>query len=134
MLLQNKKIFLVEDQVENRVIIQIVLGQHGAKVMFDRWGRDTLKGLKAFAPVDVIVLDLMFPNLVSGYYLFDQIRAVPEFKDVPIVAVSAAEPTEAIAKTKAKGFSGFIAKPINDELFPQQIAKIINREPVWHRR
>lgn len=134
MLLRNKRIFLVEDQIENRIIIQILLEQQGAKVAIDRWGLDTLKRLQTFAPVDVILLDLMFPNFVTGYHLFDQIHALPNFDDVPIVAVSAAEPTEAIAKTKEKGFAGFIAKPINDELFPQQIAKILAHEPIWHRR
>jgi CheY-like chemotaxis protein len=134
MLLRNKRIFLVEDQVENRIIIQILLEQQGARVAIDRWGLETLKRLQAFAPVDIILLDLMFPNFVTGYHLFDQIHAMPDFMDTPIVAVSAADPTEAIAKTKEKGFAGFIAKPINDELFPQQIAKIINHEPIWYRR
>jgi adenylate cyclase len=134
MLLRNKRVFLVEDQVENRIIIQILLEQHGAKVAIDRWGRDAIKQLQAFAPVDIILLDLMLPNFVNGYNLFDQIRALSDFKDVPIVAVSAADPTEAIAKTKEMGFAGFIAKPINDELFPHQIAKLINHESVWHSR
>jgi CheY-like chemotaxis protein len=132
MLLGDKRIFVVEDQVDNRAIVRILLEQNGAKVDFDRWGNDTIRRLHSFAPVDIILLDLMFPNRFTGYDIFDQIRAVSSYANVPIVAVSAADPSEAIPKTKSKGFAGFIAKPIDYDLFPLQIVQLLNLEPVWH--
>ncbi|MBC7813344.1 MAG: response regulator [Burkholderiales bacterium] len=134
MSLQNKRIYLVEDGVENRAIIQTLLERSGAKIAFDRWGTDTIKGLQLFAPVDIILLDLMLPNKVTGYDVFDRIREIADFVDVPIVAVSAADPSEAVPKTRAKGFAGFIAKPIDFELFPLQIERILNHESVWQLR
>jgi adenylate cyclase len=68
---------------------------------------------------------------MSGYQIYDEIRAEPEFKDVPVVAVSAADPNTAIPQTRAKGFAGFIPKPIDDDLFPQQLLKILNSGQVW---
>jgi len=47
------------------------------------------------------------------------------------VAVSAMDPSVAIPQARQKGFSGFIAKPIDNRLFPQQIAQIIEGEQVW---
>jgi hypothetical protein len=35
-------------------------------------------------------------------------------------------------KTRAKGFAGFIGKPIDDVLFPRQITQILAGEPVWY--
>lgn len=83
-------------------------------------------------PVDAILLDLMLPGGISGYKVFEQIRAEPMFAKVPVVAVSAADSIVAIHACQKSGFSGFIAKPIDVNLFPQQIAGIIRGEQVWH--
>jgi len=129
--LKGKRIFLIEDNVGNRAIMQTLLEQQDVTIGFERWGVDTVKKLQEFAPVDIILLDLMFPRGITGYEVFDQIRANPEFDDVPIVAVSASEPSVAIPKTKAKGFAGFIAKPFDFDRFPLQILAVLKHEPVW---
>ena len=132
MILQGKRIFIVEDNVPNRVVFKMLLLCKGASVEFDRWGRDALWRLQTFRDVDLIILDLMLPGGISGYDIYDEIRTLPEYDTVPIVAVSASEPSIAIPKAQEKGFAGFIAKPIDDELFPHQIAKIIAGEKVWY--
>ena len=134
MLLENIKIFIVEDNLENRIITRLLLLQHGARVDFDIWGRNTVSRLRAFAPVDLILMDLMLPRGSSGFAIFDDLRAVPDFANIPIVAVSAADPSQAMALCRDKGFAGFIAKPVDDELFPRQLLKILNHENVWYAR
>jgi CheY-like chemotaxis protein len=130
-ILNDRRIFMVEDNLENRVIMKIMLERHGARVEFERWGRDTLHKLETFAPVDVILLDLMLPNGMSGFDVFDKIRSVPQYSHVPIVAVSASDTATSMPKAQARGFNGYIAKPIDYDLFPKQIARIINHEMVW---
>ena len=130
MLLTNKKIFVVEDNTMNRVIFQVVLGTNGATVEFDRWGRKTLAKIAANKP-DLIILDLMLPNGDSGYDIFNDIRSNLEYSSIPIVAISASEPSIAIPKTKTLGFSGFIAKPVDEEYLPQQLADILAGKKVW---
>lgn len=134
MILLGKRIFIIEDNVANRAIAQLLLEQHGAKTAIERWGMDAVPRLREFMPVDAILLDLMFPNNITGYDVFDSIRAHEEFNAIPIVAVSASDPNSAIPLTKARGFTGFISKPINLAIFPEQIARIIEHEPVWYRR
>lgn len=134
MLLSGKRIFIVEDDINNRIVVEMLLTNNGAQTSFERWGTDTLRLLQRFSPVDVIILDLMFPREISGYEIFDHIRQDETFANIPIVAVSAAEPNESIRKTKTKGFAGFIAKPIDFRLFPGQIAAIIAGESVWYKR
>jgi two-component system, cell cycle response regulator DivK len=131
MLLKNKRIFIVEDNLENRAIAQIMLEYEGAKTAIDRWGVDTVARLRAFAPVDLILLDLMFPYEVSGYDVFDQIRAEDDLKAIPIVAVSAADPSQAIPKTQSKGFAGFISKPLDGNTFVPRLLQILNEEFMW---
>jgi CheY-like chemotaxis protein len=129
--LKNKRIFIVEDDLRNKAIAQMLLGRSGAIVTFDRWGLDTVAKLRHFAPVDVILLDLMFPRGVTGYDVFKQIRAHAEFANVPIIAVSASDASEAIPRTQDLGFSGFIAKPVDFTNFANQIAKAIEGHNIW---
>lgn len=132
MLLLNKRIFYVEDNVQNRAIVQLILEREGAKVHFERWGgEDAFVRLKAFMPVDLILLDLMFPKNVSGYDIFDQLRADPDFAHIPVIAVSAADPGAEIPKAKAKGFQGFISKPVSIFSFAAQITKVLAGQTVW---
>lgn len=134
MILKNKRIFITEDNLTNRSIMQLLLEREGAIISFERWGRDTQKHLEKFLPVDIILLDLMLPNNVSGFDVFDQIRDIPGMEGVPIVAVSAKMPDTAIPETRAKGFDGFISKPIDYTRFSKQIATLIQGEAIWYSR
>jgi two-component system, cell cycle response regulator DivK len=131
-MLEKRRIFIVEDNAQNRIVFRMALTRHGASVDFERWGRDAIHRLKEVAQIDLIILDLMLPLGVSGFDVFDQIRACDQFATVPIVAVSAMDPAIALPLVRSKGFSGFIAKPIDTSLFPQQIARILNGENIWH--
>ncbi len=131
MLLSGKRIFIVEDDVGNRSIAQFMLEAQGATIAFDRWGKDAVLRLRAFAPVHLILLDLMLPVPLTGFDVFDQIRANPEFDGIPIVAVSATDAGSVLPKLQEKGFNGFIAKPISFRTFPQQVAAVMNGEEVW---
>lgn len=132
MLLQDKNIFVVEDNLQNRLIFQVILMRNGAQVTFERWGRDAISRLLSMTSVDLIVLDLMLGYGLSGYDVYDNIRSLPNFAHTPIVAVSASDASIAIPKTREKGFNGFIAKPIDDLLLPKQFAQIIDHEEVWY--
>jgi two-component system, chemotaxis family, sensor kinase CheA len=133
-LLKGKRIFIVEDDLENRIIAQILLAEQGAEVVFERGGRQTCEKLKLFAPVDIILLDLMFPGNVSGFDIYDQIRLMPEFSTIPIVAVSASDTSAAVPKARTKGFAGFITKPVSFGNFARQVFEILNGQPVWQSR
>ncbi len=129
-LLSKKRIFVVEDNLENRIITRMILSKHGASVGFEMFGHSSVQKLREFGATDLIILDLMLA-FNSGYEIFDQIRQLPEYLHVPIVAVSAADPSGAIPACITRGFSGFIAKPIDSELFPAQLASILQGKAVW---
>lgn len=131
-ILQGKNIFIVEDSLENRIVFQMILIKHGAHVDFERWGRGAISHLKGMPRIDLIILDLMLKDNLSGFDVFDDIRALPAFADIPIIAVSAMDTSIAMPKAREKGFNGFITKPIDNELFPKQIATILSGGSVWY--
>lgn len=131
MILRDKRIFLVEDHLQNRIVTQMLLEEQGAKVGFDRWGREAISAMKDFAPIDLIILDLMLPNNISGFDIFDQIRAEPSLARIPVIALSAMQASIAIPQVKAKGFNGFIPKPVEFRHFAAQIKRAVDGEEVW---
>jgi len=67
----------------------------------------------------------------NGYNIFKQIRELPKYKNVPIIAVTAADPIQAMAQCRELGFDGYIAKPISEEIFPSQLERILAGESIW---
>lgn len=130
--LQGKRILIVEDNMTNMVVYAAVLKQTGATVIEDYWNTDTINNLLRHLPIDIILMDLMLRFDLSGYDIYDKLQRYPELADIPVVAVSAADPGIEIPKAKEKGFRGFIGKPIRPYLFSRQIAACMNGEEVWY--
>lgn len=131
MSLENKRIFLLEDDTNNLVIISSILRRNGAEVFNDTWGSNTVYMIKRSLPIDIILLDLMLPDNVSGYDVFAQIKATPQLNGIPVVAVTAKDPDREMKIAREKGFSGYISKPIRSKPFAQAIAALIAGEQVW---
>jgi CheY-like chemotaxis protein len=105
--------------------MQFMVERAGARTAIDRWGIDTIKRLKAFMPIDLILLDLKFPGGVSGYDIYASIRAEADLAGIAIVAMSGSDPGFSYDELHQKGFVGFIPKPINFLVFAHQISGII---------
>ena len=133
MLLQDKRILIVEDDPYNASLIQMLLEREGAYVIRGHWtGDDFDECLKKNADnLHLIMLDLMLPDNVSGYDILKQIRAMPSVADIPVVAVSASDPMITIPRVREAGFNGFIAKPLNFEQFKKDIHHLIEGGEVW---
>ena len=132
MILKDKHIFLLEDDPTNFAVMRMILRASGANAILDHWGDTTLTHLLGYPfDIDLFILDLMLPGNVTGYDVFDAIKTHDEFKDTPVVIVSAADSDIEIPKAKEKGINGFISKPINRHKFIDQIATIINGGSIW---
>lgn len=131
MLLRGRRIFLVEDNIGNQTITKTLLESHGALTAVHRTGLDIISHLRDFLPIDLIILDLMLPDGVTGYDVLASIRRHEAFDDIPVIAISVIDRSEVIPVAKRYGFTGFISKPINFQTFTQQIADIIDGEKTW---
>jgi len=132
--LQDKRIFMVEDDPSNAAIIQMLLEQSRAKVFRGRWGgKETLCLLERHKPIDIILMDLMLPNGITGFDVFKMIHEhSEEMKNIPIIAVSASDPSVVLQQVRDMGFAGFIAKPVDFVRFNDQILAVLNGTDRWH--
>jgi two-component system sensor histidine kinase TorS len=80
---------------------------------------------------DIFLFDIQM-DPYDGFDLLSMIRQDPQFGSSKVVALTASVMSEEVARLKKSGFDGAIAKPLNIEVFPELIAKIINGERVWY--
>src|SRR5689334_4777401 len=107
-ILDGKRVFVVEDDLTNMAIFSVALKQGGALVIQDFWNTGTLGLMTRVMPIDIVILDLMLHHGVSGYQIFEQIKAAPHLSSIPIIIVSASDPEIETPRAQAKGFAGFI--------------------------
>ncbi|MEM7801137.1 MAG: response regulator [Chloroflexota bacterium] len=132
MLLENKHIFLVEDDPTNLAVIRIILKKHGASVPMVNWADTGLTRISSYPfAIDLFILDLMFPGKQTGYDVYDSLQANSNLKGIPAVIVSAADPDIEIPRARERGLQGFISKPVNRYRFPDQIKTILDGEKIW---
>jgi CheY-like chemotaxis protein len=109
-----KKILIVDDDVRNIFSLTSVLEDHGMNVSFAENGRDAIEALKANPGVDLVLMDIMMPEM-DGYETTRVIRSMPDFKALPIIALTAKAMKGDREKTIAAGASDYITKPVDVE-------------------
>ena len=80
---------------------------------------------------DIFLFDIQM-NPYDGFDLLSMLRNDPQYKNSKVVALTASVMSEEVARLKESGFDGAIAKPLNIDLFPELIARIVNGERVWY--
>jgi CheY-like chemotaxis protein len=109
-----KKILIVDDDVRNVFALTSALEAHGMEVVFAENGRDGIETLRANADVDLVLMDVMMPEL-DGYETTKAIRALPEFERLPIIALTAKAMKGDRERTIASGASDYITKPVDTD-------------------
>ena len=116
-MLEGKTVLLVDDDMRNIYALTSVLESNNMIVIPASTGRDALLKLNKFQNVDLILMDIMMPEM-DGYEAIQKIREIDRHETLPIIALTA----KAMAGDKEKciqvGASDYISKPINiEELF-----------------
>lgn len=80
---------------------------------------------------DVFLLDIQMKPY-DGFELLAMLRGDSQFAKSKVIAITASVTNEEVSLLKARGFDGAISKPLNIEIFPNLIARIINGEQIWY--
>ncbi|PYO10444.1 MAG: hybrid sensor histidine kinase/response regulator [Gemmatimonadetes bacterium] len=109
-----KGILVVDDDVRNIFSLTSMLEDHGMIVRFAENGKQAIEQLKKDPNVDVILMDVMMPEM-DGYETTKAIRAMDQFKTLPIIALTAKAMKGDREKCIAAGASDYITKPVDTE-------------------
>ncbi|NDJ55301.1 MAG: response regulator [Chloroflexi bacterium] len=114
-----EKVFYVEDNPQNRRLVQVVLMAEDFEVITAENGEEGLKMAPEVKP-DLVLMDINLPD-IDGYEVTTRLRKLEMFQDIPILALTAnAMATDAERALKA-GCDGHIAKPIDVDTLPHQL-------------
>ncbi len=109
-----KNILVVDDDVRNIFSLTSMLEDHGMVVRFAENGKQAIDELKKDANVDAVLMDVMMPEM-DGYETTRAIRAMDQFKSLPIIALTAKAMKGDREKCIAAGASDYITKPVDTE-------------------
>ena len=118
------KIALVEDNADNRLLVQAMIGDTYDIEEYED-GVEALEGMRS-SPPDLVLLDISLPQM-DGTEVLAQMRSDPALKSVPIIALTAHAMAGDREKYLAAGFDEYITKPIIDaDLVVQTIDRLLS--------
>ena len=111
--LKNKTVLVADDDVRNIFSLTKALETHKMKVLSAMDGKEALAVVKEDAAnVDIILMDMMMPEL-DGFETIARIRRDPQWKHIPIIAVTAKAMAGDREKCIQAGASDYISKPVD---------------------
>ena len=105
------RILVVDDQPANIQIVGSVLGSLGCEIIPAADGTTALKRVALRLP-DLILLDLLMPGM-GGCEVCEQLKANPDWKDIPVIFLSAADDKDLIVRALDSGGVDYITKPFS---------------------
>ncbi|OQW95536.1 MAG: hypothetical protein BWK79_02190 [Beggiatoa sp. IS2] len=110
----SRVILIIDDRWENRSVLVNLLTPLGFIMKEANHGEDGLNLLK-IEPVDLIITDLVMP-VMDGFEFARQLRRLPNFQTVPLIAASASVFEDHQQESLTAGCNAFIAKPFHAEV------------------
>ena len=121
---ERKRLLVVDDVPQNRAMMLDLLQDAGFIVAAATNGLECLVLLDSFKP-DLILMDVMMP-VMDGNEATRQIRRMPGWGNIPIIAVTASASAEDERKTMDAGVNAFLAKPIVHDLLLHTIGRLLS--------
>jgi CheY-like chemotaxis protein len=112
--LVGKKVLVVDDDVRNIFALSSVLERRGMTVLTAGTGREAIETVESIADLGIVLMDIMMPEM-DGYETMQVIRQNPEFRRLPIIALTAKAMKGDREKCLEAGASEYLAKPVNTE-------------------
>jgi PAS domain S-box-containing protein len=118
-----RKVLVVDDVPENRAVVVDMLGHLGFEMVEAVNGCEALKKAQVLRP-DLVLMDIVMPEM-DGLEATRRLRQLPDFKDVPIIAISASASIEDEEISLAAGVNAFLPKPVGLDRLLTQIAVLL---------
>jgi two-component system cell cycle response regulator DivK len=118
-------ILYVEDNLENRILIQRILEAEGYAFLGASNAREGLELARTHQP-DLILVDINMPE-VDGLTMTKELKADARFASVPVIAITANVMRGDRERTLSAGCDGYIQKPIDVDLLPRQIVYFLQQ-------
>ena len=118
-----KRILIVDDDVRNVFALTSALERHGIDVLYAESGEAGIETLQREPDVDLVLMDIMMPGM-DGLTAMRLIRDIPQFRSLPVLALTAKAMTGDREDSLAAGASEYVTKPVD-------VAELLGLFRVW---
>ncbi len=112
--LRGRKVLIVDDDARNIFALTSLLENQDMEVLSATNGRDAIEQVRSTPDMSIVLMDIMMPDM-DGYETMRQIRALPHFRNLPMLALTAKAMKGDREKCLEAGASDYIAKPVNTD-------------------
>lgn len=122
----SKKILVIEDNEQNRILMRQILKYHGYELLEAADGAAGLAMAREHMP-DLILLDLQMP-VMGGFAVIRELRKTPELSKLKVIAVTSFAMKGDREKALEAGFDDYVTKPIDTRKFIETVKNILPGE------
>ena len=119
----NELILIIEDNEKNRKLVRDVLQVKGYKTIESETAEEGLKLALEKSPA-LVLMDIQLPGM-DGITALKQLRANPQTKSIPVIAITASAMTNNRQTMLAEGFDGYQSKPISVKGFLGELERVL---------
>lgn len=123
-----KTVLLVEDNEDNLIVYRTILDHVGYRVIEARDGEEGVARALAEQP-DLILMDVSLPKM-DGWEATRRIKADPQTREIPIIAVTAHALDDDREKATQVGCDGYLAKPVAPRRVVEEVERFIGKATV----
>jgi two-component system cell cycle sensor histidine kinase/response regulator CckA len=121
---QPARVLIVDDEPQNRQLLQVMLAPEGYLVVTAASGEEALAVVKQ-TPPDLVLLDIMMPGL-DGYEVVAKIKADPTTRNIPVILVTALEDRSSRMRGLNAGAEDFLTKPVDRAELTARVRNLIS--------
>lgn len=122
---KKQTILIVEDSASMRKFIALSLKFLGYKVVLAVDGMDAIEKIPG-ENIDLVITDLNMPN-IDGFSLIEHVRAIEEYKDIPIIVLSSLTEECDIEKSIEMGANSYLMKPFNTQVIQSEVKRLLTK-------
>jgi CheY-like chemotaxis protein len=112
--LVGKTVLLVDDDARNIFALSSALERRGMRVLTATTGMEAIDLVHSTPELAIVLMDIMMPEM-DGYQTISRIREEPDYRRLPIIALTAKAMKGDREKCLEAGASDYLAKPVNTE-------------------
>ena len=120
------RILIVDDNGENRALLERQLTRQGHDVTAVADGREALDSL-AKQLCDLVLLDVMMP-VMDGLAALREMKNSPEIRHIPVIMISALDEIESVVRCIEAGAEDYLPKPFNPTILRARIGACLEKK------
>jgi DNA-binding response OmpR family regulator len=117
-------VLVAEDDEQISYLLRFLLEREGYRVLLARDGNEVIRLIDEIPPPRLAILDIMMPY-ADGFELLARIRAKPDWRDTPVIMLTARSQEKDIVRALDMGASDYVVKPFLPEELKARIRRLV---------